>query len=481
MAERAAGISPELINEVVERVVVRLKGGPCSCRGQQAGAPEVAEDSGSFKVLDDAVAAAREAQAALDAGGLDLRRVVVASIREVCLPEVERLARLAVEEAGYGRVEDKIFKNRLAVSKTPGCEVLRSRAVSGDHGLTLTERAPWGVIGSITPVTNPTETIICNSIGMIAAGNAVVFNPHPAAAKVSNLVVHLVNEASRRVGGPPDLATSTVSPTIESAQALMRHPEVNLLVVTGGPGVVKAALGSGKRAICAGPGNPPAVVDETADLAQAARDLVRGASLDNNIVCVVEKVIIVVEQVAGRLMALLEEAGARRLSPEELLRLTPLLFEGDPARHLPNRRMVGKNTEVILKAAGLACPPEARLAFAECPADHPLVLTEQLMPVLPLVRVRNVEEAIRLAVKVEGGRRHTAVMHSRDIASLSAMARACNASIFVKNGPSFAGLGLEGEDYCSFSIASPTGEGLTNATHFTRERRCTLKDYFRII
>jgi acyl-CoA reductase-like NAD-dependent aldehyde dehydrogenase len=316
---------------------------------------------------------------------------------------------------------------------------------------------------------------------MIAAGNAVVFNPHPAAKRVSALAVHLVNEGSRAAGGPANLATSTAEPTIASAQALMKHPGIDLLVVTGGPGVVQAALNSGKRAVCAGPGNPPAIVDETADLPKAAADIVRGASLDNNIVCVVEKEIIATETIADRLMNLLEENGARRLSPEEFRKLTPYLFEGDPGEHHPNRKLVGKDASVILAAAGITCDPGARIAFAEAAADHPLVLTEQLMPVLPLVRVRDVAEAIRLAVKVEGGRRHTAVMHSRNIESLSAMARACNCSLFVKNAPSFAGLGLEGEDYCSYTIASPTGEGLTCAKHFTRERRCTLKDYFRII
>jgi propionaldehyde dehydrogenase len=486
-AAKMDGVSPELIEQVVGRVIARLKG-PCQCQTKAApleGASGTFATgtfaTGTFANLDEAIAAAREAQAALDAGGLELRRAVVASIRQVCLPECERLAELAVSETGYGRINDKTEKNRLAVRKTPGCEVLTPRAVSGDSGLTLTERAPWGVIGSITPVTNPTETIICNSIGMIAAGNSVVFNPHPAAKGVSNLTVHLVNEGSRLAGGPPNLATTTTGPTIASAQAMMKHAGINLLVVTGGPGVVAAAQASGKRAVCAGPGNPPAIVDETADLFKAARDIIRGASLDNNIVCVVEKEIIAVEQIADRLAQLLEEAGARRLTPEEFRRLTPHLFEGDPKDHKINRQMVGKDAAVILKAAGIGCAGDERLAFAEAAWDHPLVLTEQLMPVIPLVRVKDITEAIRLAIHVEGGRRHTAVMHSRNIESLSAMARACNTSLFVKNAPSFAGLGLEGEDYCSYTIASPTGEGLTCALHFTRERRCTLTDYFRII
>jgi len=482
-AQKVEGLSPELIEQVVGRVVSRLKGEACRCQASQpAQAPATVEErSGTFATLEEAVQAAAEAQAALDKGGLEMRRAVVEGIRRAFLPECEKLSRLAVEETGYGRYEDKVEKNRLATQKTPGCEVLLPRAVSGDDGLTLTERAPYGVIGSITPVTNPTETIICNSIGMIAAGNAVVFNPHPSAKGVSALAVHLVNEGARSAGGPSNLATAAAEPTIASAQALMKHPGIGLLVVTGGPGVVQAALTSGKRAVCAGPGNPPVIVDETAELPKAARDIVRGASLDNNIVCVVEKEIIAVEPVADRLMQLLEENGARRLSPEEFRRLTPHLFEGDPQGHKPNRELVGKDAAVILEAAGIKCAGGERLAFAEAAWDHPLVLAEQLMPVIPLVRVRDVSEAIRLAIRVEGGRRHTAVMHSRHIESLSAMARSCNTSVFVKNAPSFAGLGLEGEDYCSYTIASPTGEGLTCAVHFTRERRCTLKDYFRIV
>jgi acyl-CoA reductase-like NAD-dependent aldehyde dehydrogenase len=436
---------------------------------------------GVFERLDDAVSAAREAHLALEKGGLSLRQAIVAKIRERFEPEIRRISELAVSETGFGRACDKVAKNGLAVRKTPGTEMLMPRAMSGDDGLALTERAAYGVIGSITPVTNPTETIICNSIGMIAAGNAVVFNAHPGAKGVSNLAVHLVNEASLAAGGPANIAASTLEPTIASAQAMMKHAGIRLLVVTGGPGVVKAAMASGKRAICAGPGNPPVVVDETADIPKAARDIIRGASLDNNIVCVVEKEIIAVEAIAKQLLAALESSGARLLTSDEFRKLTPLLFDGDPSGRKPNRQMVGKDAAWILAQAGISCDKNVRLAVAETPADHPLVLTEQLMPVLPLVRVKDAREAIRLAVHVEGGNRHTAVIHSKDISVLSDMARAADTSLFVKNAPSFAGLGLEGEDYCSYTIASPTGEGLTCAIHFTRERRCTLKDYFRIV
>ena len=368
------------------------------------------------------------------------------------------------------------------------------QARSGDRGLTLMERAPFGVIGSITPCTNPTSTIICNTIGMIAAGNAVVFNVHPAAKKVSTHNVALLNEAVMRAGGPPNLITTLANPTIETAQALMKHSGIHLLVVTGGPGVVEVAMQSGKRAICAGPGNPPVVVDETANIAQAGRDVVRGASFDNNIICTDEKEVFVVGSVADEFIhtmsrngaLVLEPAGTR--NPERLVlnrsqvnQIENAVFtetRGPRKAGIVNPGLIGKNASVILGKIGVTVGDEVRLAVCEVDANHPLVWTEQLMPVMPVVRV---DEAIDLAVAAEGGRRHTAAMYSRNIDKLSRMARVINCSIFVKNGPCFAGLGEGGEGYSSFSIASPTGEGLTGPRAFSRERRCVLVDHFRII
>ena len=147
----------------------------------------------------------------------------------------------------------------------------------------------------------------------------------------------------------------------------------------------------------------------------------------------------------------------------------------------PNKDFVGKDAVVIARAAGIEVPAETRLLLMEVGREHPLVWTEQLMPVLPLVRMSNVDEAIDFAVKVEHGFRHTAMIHSHDIEKLSKMARVMNCSLFVKNGPCYAGLGQGGAGYTSFTIASPTGEGITRARTYTRERRCTLVDYFRII
>jgi aldehyde dehydrogenase len=436
---------------------------------------------GVFPDVESACKAARKAFEQNEAAPLEARRRWVQAMRDVARKHVGELARFAVEETGYGRVDDKVKKNLLCVDKTPGPEFLRPVAFSGDDGLTLVERAPYGVIGSITPTTNPTETIINNGIGMISGGNAVVYNVHPYAARTSAWFVHLLNEAIATAGGPETLLSCVERPTIESAQELMRHPGVRLLVVTGGPAVVKTAMNSGKKVIGAGPGNPPAVVDETADLDHAATHIVLGASIDNNIICTAEKEIVAVASIADALKEKLAARGCALLNEKQLRELEKLvLHEGSGGTH-PNKDFIGKNAGVIAKHLGIGAGDELRLLIADVDEKHPFVQLEMLMPVLPLVRVRDAAEAIACAKRVEHGFGHTAVMYSRDIANLHAMARTINTSIFVKNASNLAGLGFGGEGYTSFTIASPTGEGLTTVANFTRERRCTLKEYFRIV
>lgn len=449
-------------------------------------APSLATPSagGAFPDVNSAMQAAQTAFGQLSLLSLEHREKIIASMRQAARENANVLAREAWEETGMGRYEDKIQKNLLVAEKTPGTEVLRPAAWSGDNGLTLVERAPYGIIGAITPSTNPTSTIICNSIGMIAAGNSVVFNVHPAAKRVSAHTVAILNHAIVRAGGPQNAITTVEEPTIESAQELMRHPAVRLLVVTGGPGVVKVAMASGKKAVCAGPGNPPVVVDETADIEKAAQDIITGASFDNNVVCILEKEILVVASVADKLKAAMKAREVVELTSEQTERLMKVILTEDhgPGKHgVVNKDFVGKNPGVILRQIGLSVPDHVRLAIAEVDRLHPLVWTEQLMPIIPLVRVASADEAISLAKEVEQGMGHTAAMHSNSLKHLSRMAHEINTSIFVKNGPSLAGLGVGGEGYTSFSIASPTGEGLTCALTFTRERRCTLVDAFRIV
>ena len=465
------------VEAIARTIAAHLGGAPSPSE------PTPASPLGVHPTVAAAVAAAAAAQPRFAALPLAVRARIVTAMRTAMVEAAQALARSAWEETGLGRVEDKVVKNRLVAEKTPGLEELAPTAVSGDHGLTLTEPAPFGVIGAITPSTNPTSTIICNAIGMLAAGNAVVFNVHPAARRCSAETVALLNRAIVAAGGTAHVVTCVGPSSIETAQELMAHPGIRLLVVTGGGGVVRAAMASGKRAVCAGPGNPPVVVDETADLEQAARDIVAGASCDNNIICVDEKEVLVVAAVADRLLAALQAAGAVLVPRGRLNELEKVIFA---RQHGPRRpaqvtgELVGRNASVILAKLGMTVPDSVRLALVEVPPEHPLLWTEQMMPVLPVCRVPTAGEAIELAVAVEGGHRHTAVMHSRHLDNLSHMARACDCSIFVKNARAQAGLGLDAEGYCSFTIASPTGEGLTGPRTFSRARRCVLKDRFRI-
>ncbi|HEX7587285.1 MAG TPA: aldehyde dehydrogenase family protein, partial [Anaerolineae bacterium] len=420
--------------------------------------------TGLFSDINRAVSAAAVAQRMWMALPLENRKVVIAHLRERLREQAQVLAWAAWRETGLGRYEDKIEKNLLNINKVPGIEDLEPMAWSGDRGLTLMERAPFGVCGSITPVTNPSATVIGNSIAMISGGNSVVFNPHPSAKECSARTIAVINQAIVEAGGPPNLVTGIAEPTIESAQELMKHPGTRLTLVTGGEAVVHVAMQSGKRAICAGPGNPPVVVDETADLDETARGIIKGASFDNNIICTDEKNIIVVDAIADRLISALRGLGCRILTPDELARLEKVIFS-EPAKPGKstglNKKLIGQNPSVILKEIGVTVGDEVRLAIAEVAREHTLVWTEQMMPILPLVRVPTADDAIDFAIQVEGGRRHTAVIYSRHLDHLSRFAKEADVSIFVKNGPNLAGLGYGGEGFCSFSIAGTTGEGMT--------------------
>ncbi|HEY4232684.1 MAG TPA: aldehyde dehydrogenase family protein [Lacipirellulaceae bacterium] len=477
-------LSDQQIDTIAQQVLRRMSGGQASSsdRGgaDSGGRPRL----GVFNELDAAVKAAQIAFEALDKLTLAKRDEIIASIRRASNRESESLAFAAHQETGFGRYEDKIIKNRLVANKTPGTEVLQAEVKTGDGGLSLFERAPFGVIGSITPSTNPTATIINNTISMVAAGNSVVFNVHPSAKECSVRTVDVINRAIVEVGGPQNLIVTIGEPTIESAQATMVHPGIRLVVVTGGAGVVEAAMKSGKRAICAGPGNPPIVVDETADLEQAGRDIVLGASFDNNVICTDEKESFAVAGIADKLLAAMRASGAVVLTPSQTKQLENLIFTENrgPRRAAKiNRELIGKNAGVILQKIGMNVPEDLRLGVIDVGVDHPLVWTEQMMPIMPVARVRDANEAIDLAVEAEGGRRHTAVMHSKNITNLSRMAKLINCSIFVKNAPCYAGLGQGGEGGTSFTIASPTGEGMTDARTFSRLRRCVMFDHFRIV
>jgi propionaldehyde dehydrogenase len=435
--------------------------------------------------VDAAVQAARKAQAVFQDQGLEARREVIRAMRKAAVANAERLAKLAREETGMGRWEDKVQKNLVCALRTPGVEDLSSRAYTGDKGLTLVEHAPYGVVAAVTPSTNPAATIINNAISILSAGNSVVFSPHPASFKTCVEAMSVLCEAALQAGAPRGLITTYDKPSQENTRALLAHPDTRVNMVTGGPAIVKVAMTVGKtcKTIAAGPGNPPVVVDETAVFPKCAEDVIFGASFDNNVLCTAEKEVIVTEAAKGRFLAAMRaDRRAFELTPAQVDQVTKLVIkEGGRGCKDPvlNRDYVGKDAAVIAKGIGLTIPEGARLLWAEVGNDHPLVWTEQLMPLLPVTVARDVDAAIELAVAAEGGHRHTAAMHSTHVGNLTKMARAMQCSIYVKNGPTLFGLGL-GEGYATMSIGTPTGDGLTKASHFARPLHCALVGYFRI-
>lgn len=469
------------IRSVVESVVRNLSTSPAPAviSSRSTAGPG---DDGIFDTLDEAVSAAKTAQRDLEALTLEARRDIIAALRETALEHARGIAQKTREETGMGRVPHKVQKFEVVAKETPGVEDLTQTAWSGDHGLTVVEMAPFGVVAAVTPSTHPVPTTVNNAISLIAAGNAAVFAPHPGAKAVSALGIQILNRGIVAAGGPPNLLVAVREPTIETAQALFTHPDVDLLLVTGGGGVVNAAMSAPKRAICAGPGNPPVVVDETADLAKAAADTVQGGAFDNNILCIGEKEVFVVQTVADEFKRGVIANDCVELDRGQVEKLTALAFPQDASGNWGmNREFVGRNASVLADAIGLSVSDDVQMLVGEVEFGHPFVMREQMMPFLPIVRVPDVDTGIDMAVEAEHGYRHTAVMHSKNVESMTTMARKCRCTLFIKNGPSTAGLGAGGEGYTSFSIATPTGEGVTSARTFTRQRRCTLVDYFRIV
>lgn len=428
---------------------------------------------GVFKDMNEAIEAAKQSQKIVRKMSMDQREKIISTIRKKICQNAETFARMGVEETGMGNVGDKILKHRLVAEKTPGTEDITTTAWSGDRGLTLIEMGPFGVIGAITPCTNPSETVLCNTMGMLAGGNTVVFNPHPAAIKTSIFAVNLLNEASLEAGGPDNIACTVENPTLETSNIMMKHKDIPLIAATGGPGVVTAVLSSGKRGIGAGAGNPPALVDETADIRKAAQDIVNGCTFDNNLPCIAEKEIVAVSSVVDELMHyMVTEQGCYLASKEEQDALTAVVLKDGRL----NRKCVGRDAKTLLSMIGVEVPSNIRCITFEGPKEHPLIAEELMMPILGVVRAKDFNDAVEQAVWLEHGNRHSAHIHSKNIDNITTYAKAIDTAILVKNAPSYAALGFGGEGYCTFTIASRTGEGLTSASTFTKRRRCVMSD-----
>ncbi|GIX03235.1 MAG: aldehyde dehydrogenase [Planctomycetaceae bacterium] len=472
--------SPETIRLVVEEVLAALGKSLSPSKGKT---PPRDGDWGVFRSVEQAIAAAAEAFEQLSEAPLAQRALIVELVKDICDRDADELGRLELEETRIGRLDHKIEKLKI-IRRVPGVEFLKTDAFSGDHGVTLVEYAPFGVIGTITPVTHSLPTLAGNVVNMIAAGNTMVVNPHPSGAQIACEGVRRFNQAIYKATGLQNLITIVEQPTLETAATIFAHRQVNLLCVTGGPAVARAALESRKKAIVAGPGNPPVVVDETACLENAARSIIKGASYDNNLLCIGEKEVFAVDKIFDRLLEQMERHGAFRLNAAQIDALTRVAFTppaGPDDHYHVNKQYVGQDARVLAERIGVKVPPGTELLYGETAEDHPFVGEEQMMPFVPFVRVRNVDQAIELALKYEHGYRHTSLIHSRDVRAITRMGRVMKTTLFIKNGPCMAGLGLGGEGFLSYSIATPTGEGVTSPLTFTRQRRCVMVDHLRIL
>jgi len=500
-------INESLVRDIVAEALARLNGGTpapkretspvsvasvsssaqaCNCEHKKSGSsPALRGKYGVFQDANEASAAAHESFRQLQEKGVAARRKVEEIVKSLADKNAEQWGRVEFDETKIGRLDHKIEKLKI-IKLVPGVDWLRPDARSGDHGITLEEYTPFGVVGAVTPSTHSIPTLSGNIVNIVAAGNAVVFNAHPAAARCAALAVRTYNEAIYRETGIENIACIIEKPTMESFAAMCKHEAVRLLLVTGGPAVVKAAMQTGKRAICAGPGNPPVYVDDTACMKRAAKAIITGAAYDNNLLCIGEKEVFALDSIADKLMAEMEQNGAVRLNSRQLDALTRAAFtfkegQGGGCAHASvNRDFIGKDPSVLASAAGVNLPAGTQLLFAETEANHPFVIEEQMMPFLPIVRVKSLEEGVARSIEAEHGYKHTAIIHSHDVEAMTTMGRALDTTLFIKNGACMAGLGLGGEGYLSYSIATPTGEGVTNPRTFTRVRRCVMVDNLRI-
>ncbi|MEX0886338.1 MAG: aldehyde dehydrogenase [Phycisphaeraceae bacterium] len=486
------GDDARLISGVVEEVLKRLGGAGgggsmlvtapsrAAVQTHHSGTARPTRGAGLFDRVDPAVEAAQASQRQLVAGGLEARDRICKLIKRIAIDNAEAWGRFELEETKVGRLDHKIAKLEL-LEKVPGVEMLATQAHSGDEGIGLDEAAPWGVLGVITPVTHSIPTMTANAINMIAAGNSLVVNAHPSGSNSAGLAARTYNEAIQRELGIGPLICVIDPPTLESAEAIFAHRDIPLLVVTGGPAVARAAMAQAKRAIVAGPGNPPVVVDETADFDNAAKSIIAGASFDNNLLCIGEKEVFVVESVFDAMMQAMQRAGAMVLGRDAVARLTDKAFDWKDDHYAVSKDLVGQSPQVLGQAAGMRVPGPVDLLYGETDEANPFVPEEQMMPFVPFVRVRDFDEGLKLAIKHEHGFGHTAIIHSNNLERITRMGRAVNTTIFVANGPCTAGLGIGGEGYPSYSIATPTGEGITSPMTFTRFRRGTVSGALRIV
>jgi len=465
------------ISEIVRKVIEQIDGKPV-----QAFSRMEHSANGVFEDVNSAVAGAKKAQKIWADTPRAVKEKIIEELRKCMHANAEEFSRRAVDETGMGRVADKIIKHHNAATHTPGIEDLETRSWSGDKGLVYEDYAPFGVAAAVTPSTHPVPVLFNSLVMLIAAGNSVVFNVHPAAKKLSAFAIEKFHDVIVKNGGPASLACMLREPSIEGANLLFAHADVKLIVATGGPSLVKAAFNAGKKVVAAGPGNPPVLVDETADIRNAVKSIIEGASFDNNILCIAEKEIFVVDKIFDRFMNEMELQGCVRLLMPKIKELGAKVFSVNANNEISiSRDFIGKNASVLARSIGINISDDVRLLFGECETTCKWVAEEQMMPFMPVVRVADFEEGLRLSVKFEHGYGHTAIIHSNNLDNITRFTKALDVDIVVVNGSSLAGLGgNSGEGYFSHTIASPTGEGICTPRNFARVRRLAIANQLQI-
>lgn len=471
-------LDDDALRNIVRNVLQQIQGTGNGVGIKTVASPAIVSSSnygrgGIFGDVSRAATAAYEGFKQLSKGGMEARAKVIDIVKTMTVANAKEWGTFEFNETKIGRHADKIGKLEI-VKLVPGIEWIRPDAYSGDNGIMLEEYAPYGVVGAITPVTHSVPTIAGNIINMVAAGNAIVFNPHPGGVKSAVMAVSAYNQAIERETGIRNLICCIENPSLESFDAICKNDLVSIMCITGGPAVVNAAMRSGKKSICAGPGNPPVIVDETVDFNKAAKDIIAGGAFDNNLLCIGEKEIFVVQSVMNKFMDALAANGGVKISSSAVDKLSGAVFENKNGHYILKRDLVGKDPKVLGEVAGVSVFDKVQILFAETDANHPFVFEEQMMPMIPVVAVKSFEDGVIQAKKAERGYRHSAIVHSLNVGRITDMARELNTTLFVKNGPSTAGLGLGGEGYLSYSIATTTGEGISNPKTFTRRRRCVM-------
>ena len=370
-----------------------------------------------------AVERAHEAQKKFAAFSQQQVDAVVEACANAATEAGESLARLAVEETGYGNVPDKITKNRLASIDVP--RAIRNMRTVGiireDREKGIIEiAAPVGVVAAVIPSTNPTSTAIYKTLISLKAQNAIVLSPHPTAMRCICESAAVLRQAALKMGAPEGLITCLEHPTMQGTQELMKNRLTGVILATGGTGLVRAAYSSGRPAYGVGPGNVPALIERTANVRKAVADIFAGKTFDYGTICSSEQAIVTEEAIREQVLEECRKQDAYFLSAHEIATLGSLVFLG--GAHVPNTQVVGRSATTIAEMAGIKVPPSTRVLIAELDGigrDVPLS-AEKLSPILAFYSAPNLSAAIEICVRLleHGGAGHTASIHSQSEAAV---------------------------------------------------------------